>query len=254
MSLRPKAAGWRQTTALAVGWLVLGAGGLQAAPSREPFSYAVSGARWHPGDERALAQLAAGRGGMIWLARIYPVSRVTPPMRGCEVYLWPQVRQDRLRRGRRLSGHTALPGARTPWQLSDRPAAYAQVALPGKRFRPGLERPGPLDAPFAVDGEISGQDLVAVADAVRNGGPDAPAVVTKARHVRNQDGTEDIETVLTMHGISVDRGLPVTSVQVQDRGHVKVRTSGKDGGSGQEIDLRRDHGRWEIGTVGMWNA
>ena len=233
---------------------MLGSGGLQAAPRREPFIYAANGAGLHPGDATTLVRLAAGRSGIIWLARIEQVLWATPPMRGCEIYLWPQVRQDRLRRGRLLRGYTARPGARTVWQLGAESSVYAQVALPGRRFQSGLERPGPLDAPFTVDGAISDQDLVAVADAVRNGGPCTPPVVTKARHVEIPEGTEDIETVLTTQGIPVDRGLPIAALHAQDRGHVKVRTAEKDRGSGQEIDLWRKQGRWEIEKVWMWYA
>ena len=246
--------GWRRTAALVAGWLVLGFGGLQAAPPRKSFIYATNGAGLHPGDATTLVRLAAGRGGLLWLARIDPVLWATPPRRGCEIYLWPQVRQDRLRRGRLLRGYTARRGARTVWQLGAESSVYAQVALPGRRFKLGLARPGPLDAPFTVDGAIPGQDLVAVADAVRNGGPCTPPVVTKVRHVETSEGTEDIETVLTAQGIPVDRGLPIAAMHAQDRGHVKVRTAGKDGGSGQEIDLRREQGRWEIEKVWMWNA
>lgn len=106
-------------------------------------------------------------------------------------------------RGRNLAGDPESPQE-----------SYAQVPPPEQRFGPiGSSRPGPLDAPFAVSGTVSDQDIVAAVDLVR---AEPPEDRSSPKLTRLPDGPNGEKLTSFDPGLlsSVDHALPIYRLAV----------------------------------------
>lgn len=52
---------------------------------------------------------------------------------------------------------------------------------------------------------------------------------------------------------AVDHALPISGLDAKDADHVQITTRTGQG-SGQQIELQRENGRWEIKQVWQWIA
>ncbi len=212
-----------------------------------------------PADDKAslVREALAAGGSTPWLIRI---GRELPfgPSRRCEVYLPPKVQGERLRRGDCLRG--GAPGRlseKKPWVLGLHPTtyAYAQVAMPGKCFGAKMERPGTLDAPFEVRGTLSDQDLVDIVDRVRTDQPNAAQEPGHFSMMKGANG-EDIEVpplpALDAHK-APNHKLPIQRLDAADADHVRIKTSSVQG-IGEDIEVRRENGRWVVGPIRAANG
>ena len=259
MSLRDKIP-WKLAATLWLSLLAARVVSAQPEPARQPLIVAEKGIAIMDGDAAAIQRLLPPQETRPWLIRVTRAWFADPPARSCEVYLWPRVQNERLRRGEFLRGGygPATPGAESGWGLESHRESYAQVPLPGRFFGPKGPRPGRLDSPFTVLGKaISDQDIVTVVDLVRTDHP--PEDRTSHGFTRLADGPKGEVRMSFDPEIrtSIDHTLPIFSLVVTDADHAQIttRTDKRSGqGSGQQIDLTRKNGRWNIAQVGEWFA
>ncbi len=195
-------------------------------------------------DDLAALLSSVAPDGSVWLVSVGEAWVLSPPNLTALVYLDPENSTPELRRGRAiwLDQESVSEGSsRYEWKRRGAVVKWAQVAVEGKRFGSKLSKPGKLDRPFIVQGDMSDADVVSLVRFVRTS-PSRPT-----RQTENPDGTWSVEETIE----SVDGTDPVSEVVAKASCFFTVTTERRPG-AGQIIEVARDGGDWQIVSVVEW--